>query len=164
MPILSSVLVLIGFSWPHVSGSTEGTSRGCRRSVGKPYTNSPPSSIVTFLAAASRHSLIGAFRCPNNEQTLRQQVEEHQHYSTEQPSLHHPQFHTHSLNRSRPFIPRLRRILSCQAASFDAKQRKRERESLVDVLFKGGGIGIGGWIGDLPPSLSLCPLSVLRCW
>ena len=53
MPILSSVLMLIIFSWPCVSGSTSGTSRGCRRlipphSVGKPYTNLPPSSIVTL--------------------------------------------------------------------------------------------------------------------
>ena len=61
MPILSSVLVLIGFSWPCVSWSTSGTSLRSRGGtlgmsprlipphlVGNPYPNSPPSSIVTL--------------------------------------------------------------------------------------------------------------------
>ena len=55
IPMLSSVLVLIGFSWPRVSGSTSETSLGAcstlgmsprllpPHSVGKQYTNSPPS-------------------------------------------------------------------------------------------------------------------------
>ena len=60
MPILLSLLMLIGFSWPCVSGSISGPSLGAcgilgmyprlipPHSVGKPYTNSPPSSIVTI--------------------------------------------------------------------------------------------------------------------
>ena len=45
MPILSSVLVLIGFS----DLACRDQPRGHPHSVGNPYTNSPPSSIVTLL-------------------------------------------------------------------------------------------------------------------
>ena len=60
MPTFSSVFVLIVFSWPYVWGSTSGAPLGAcstlgmpprlipPNSVGKPDTNSPPSSIVTI--------------------------------------------------------------------------------------------------------------------
>ena len=48
MPILLSVLTLIGFSWPCVSGSTLGAPLGVCGTFGVPYTNLPPPSIVTI--------------------------------------------------------------------------------------------------------------------